>query len=50
MNNGYTFAHKGREGAKGDEGLAPTARRYEPVTDMGLQDVLVWLNAYSQKA
>ncbi|MBU6146364.1 MAG: SUMF1/EgtB/PvdO family nonheme iron enzyme, partial [Paenibacillaceae bacterium] len=41
--NGYTFVRKGQEGA-GD-----AVRRYEPVTDVALYDVLVWLNAYSQK-
>jgi formylglycine-generating enzyme required for sulfatase activity len=46
--NGYSFVRKGEEGAA-NNGSVPTHRRYEPVTDVALHDVLVWLNAYSQK-
>ena len=46
--NGYSFANAGSEGHNGTRGAAPTARKYEPVTDINWWDAIVWCNAYSQ--
>jgi formylglycine-generating enzyme required for sulfatase activity len=50
MSNGYTFtSEQGREGHNGTNGEAPTSALNEPVTDISWRDIIVWLNAYSQK-
>ncbi len=51
MSNGYTFtSEQGREGHNGTNGAAPTSNALnEPVTDISWRDIIVWLNAYSQK-
>ncbi|PKL92367.1 MAG: hypothetical protein CVV21_03390 [Candidatus Goldiibacteriota bacterium HGW-Goldbacteria-1] len=47
--NGYTFQNPGKEGSKGNVGLPPTDKKYEPVTSVSWRDCMVWCNAYSQK-
>jgi formylglycine-generating enzyme required for sulfatase activity len=47
--NKYRFANAGREGQNGTAGVAPTDRRYEPVTTISWRDAVVWCNAYSEK-
>ena len=48
ITNGYNFANAGREGNDGTDGAAPTARKYEPVTNINWRDTIVWCNAYSE--
>jgi formylglycine-generating enzyme required for sulfatase activity len=44
----YTFGNDGKEGDDGTAGAAPTGDKYEPVTEVSWQDVIVWCNAYSE--
>ncbi|MDR2096681.1 MAG: formylglycine-generating enzyme family protein [Treponema sp.] len=44
----YTFAHAGKEGHDGTEGVAPTTDKLEPVTTINWRDAIVWCNAYSE--
>jgi formylglycine-generating enzyme required for sulfatase activity len=53
--DGYYFPYfpsdgivRGREGSNGVEGVAPTARKKEPVTNITYRDMVVWCNAYSE--
>jgi len=39
---------QGREGNNGGEGVAPTSAKFEPVTKITWQDIIVWSNAYSK--
>ena len=48
VGNGYSFANAGTEGCCGSTGLAPTAAKFQPVTDVNWRDTIVWCNAYSQ--
>jgi formylglycine-generating enzyme required for sulfatase activity len=48
LNNGYYFAHAGREGHDGLEGAEPGSAKYEPVTGISWRDAIVWCNAYSE--
>jgi formylglycine-generating enzyme required for sulfatase activity len=45
----YTLANAGREGNDGTIGAAPTAAKYQPVTNISWRDAVVWCNAYSEK-
>ncbi len=47
--NGYAFQNPGREGSHGVEGAEPTALKLHPVTTVSWGDVIVWLNALSEK-
>ncbi|MDR1955735.1 MAG: formylglycine-generating enzyme family protein [Treponema sp.] len=47
QHEGYTFAHRGREGSGANQG-EPTEDRYEPVSSINWRDALVWCNAYSE--
>ena len=50
VENGYTFANKGREGSAGTVGAAPTdTGKKEPVTTISWRDCIVWCNAYTEK-
>ncbi|EMB27421.1 formylglycine-generating enzyme family protein [Treponema denticola] len=50
VNNGYTFANKGKEGSNGGVGAAPTEEgKKEPVTYVSWRDCIVWCNAYTEK-
>jgi formylglycine-generating enzyme required for sulfatase activity len=47
--NGYTFKNKGREGSFGVIGDLPSQSKLHPVTSVSWFDVIVWLNALSEK-
>ena len=47
--NGYHFQNIGREGSTGDIGDMPTDASLKPVTSVSWRDVIVWLNAFSEK-
>lgn len=50
IQNGYSFANRGREGSRGIVGAEPSAgnAKYEPVTSLNWRDCIVWCNAYSE--
>ena len=48
QDNGYEFLNAGREGSLGVIGAIPIDSK-TPVTSIGYWDVIVWLNAFSEK-
>jgi formylglycine-generating enzyme required for sulfatase activity len=45
---GYSFFNKGREGAAGKDGMAPTENKNHPVAYINWRDAMIWCNAYSE--
>lgn len=49
LENGYAFEHAGREGRYGADGAEPTGVLL-PVTTISYRDIIVWLNALSERS
>jgi formylglycine-generating enzyme required for sulfatase activity len=48
IDNGYTFANPGRQGANFTKDLSPVGTPQHPVTTINWRDAIVWLNALSE--
>ncbi|MEI6093280.1 MAG: SUMF1/EgtB/PvdO family nonheme iron enzyme [bacterium] len=48
LSNGYTFVSPGSEGSASELGIAPTAKKNEPVTTINWRDAMVFSNALTE--